>query len=47
MVHGNTVARIAEQLFISENTVRTHTKRIYTKLDVHKKQELIDLVAQF
>lgn len=47
VVHGNTVARIAEQLFISENTVRTHTKRIYTKLDVHKKQELIDLVAQF
>lgn len=47
IVRGNTVPRIAEQLFISENTVRTHTKRIYAKLDVHKKQELIDLVSRF
>lgn len=47
IVRGNTVPRIAEQLFISENTVRTHTKRIYAKLDVHKKQELIDLTDRF
>lgn len=40
----NTVARIAEMLVVSENTVRTHSKRIYTKLDIHKKQELIDLI---
>ena len=26
--------------FVSENTVRTHPKRIYVKLDVHKRQEL-------
>lgn len=43
---GHTVARIAEMLVISENTVRTHTKRIYTKLDVHKKQELVDVLEQ-
>ena len=47
VVRGNTVARIAELLFISENTVRTHTKRIYNKLGVHKKQELIELVESF
>ena len=47
IVHGYTVPRIAETLFVSENTVRTHTKRIYTKLDIHKKQELIELVEQF
>ena len=27
-----------------ENTIRTHSKRIYAKLDVHKKQELIDML---
>ena len=46
VMHGCTVGRIAELLFISENTVRTHMKRIYVKLDVHKKAELIALVEQ-
>ena len=32
---------------ISENTVRTHSKRIYAKLDVHKKQQLRDLVESY
>ncbi len=44
IVRGKTVVRIAEELVISENTVRMHSKRIYAKLDVHKKQDLIDLV---
>jgi len=44
IARGNTVAHIAELLFVSENTVRTHVKRIYAKLDVHKKQELVDLL---
>lgn len=47
IARGNTVARIAEVLVVSENTVRTHSKRIYAKLDVHKKQELRDLVETF
>lgn len=47
VVRGNTVARIAERLYISENTVRTHTKRIYGKTGVHKKQELVELVESF
>ena len=38
--------RIAEELVISENTVRMHSKRIYAKLDIHK-QDLIDLVDSF
>ena len=41
---GYTVARTAEELIVSENTIRTHSKRIYAKLDVHKKQELIDML---
>lgn len=47
IARGNTVAHIAELLFVSENTVRTHSKRIYVKLDIHKRQELIDLVESF
>lgn len=47
IARGNTVARIAEVLVVSENTVRTHSKRIYAKLNVHKKQELRDLVDTF
>lgn len=47
IARGNTVVHIAELLFVSENTVRTHSKRIYVKLDVHKRQELIDLVERF
>ena len=47
IARGNSVARIAEMLVVSENTVRTHSKRIYTKLGIHKRQELIELVAEF
>ncbi len=45
LLHGNTVPAIARKLYISENTVRSHTKNIYRKLDVHSKQELIDLLG--
>ncbi len=44
IVRGNTVARTAEIFVLSENTVRTHTKHIYTKLGVHRKQEMIDVL---
>lgn len=47
IVRGHTVKRIAEELLISENTVRTHSKRLYAKLDIHKKQELRDLVESY
>jgi DNA-binding NarL/FixJ family response regulator len=42
---GRTKAYIAETLFLTENTVRGHTKHLYTKLDVHSKQELLDLIG--
>jgi DNA-binding CsgD family transcriptional regulator/MFS family permease len=35
---------IANRLFISINTARTHTHNVYTKLNVHSRQELISLV---
>ena len=46
IARGNTVAHIAELLFVSENTVRTHAKHIYTKLDIHKRQELLDMLSE-
>ncbi|MEI2998112.1 MAG: helix-turn-helix transcriptional regulator [Senegalimassilia faecalis] len=41
IMRGNSVSSIAETLVISENTVRTHTKHIYTKLGIHKRQEML------
>ena len=40
IARGLSMAAIADALFISENTVRTHAKHIYTKLDIHSRQEL-------
>ena len=40
IARGYSGAHIAEVLVVSENTVRTHSRRIYTKLDIHKRQEL-------
>ena len=41
---GNNYKKIAEVLVISPQTVLSHTRNIYAKLNVHSKQELIDLV---
>lgn len=35
---------IAKELYISESTVRWHTKQLYAKLGIHSKRELLDLV---
>jgi DNA-binding NarL/FixJ family response regulator len=47
MARGDTIPGVAATLGLSENTVRTHIKRIYAKVDVHKKQELLDLIRSF
>lgn len=47
IVRGHTTKSIATVLRISENTVLTHRKRLYSKLDIHKKQELCDTVDAF
>ena len=46
IARGNSMAAIAERLVISENTVRTHAKHIYTKLDIHRRQELLDMLHE-
>lgn len=45
IARGRSMVAIAEDLFISENTVRTHCKHIYGKLDIHSRQELSNLVS--
>lgn len=42
LLEGRNLRHIQSALFISEGTARTHVKRIYAKLGVHSKQELID-----
>lgn len=44
MAKGRNTKFIQERLVISPNTVRSHIKHIYQKLDVHSQQELINLV---
>ena len=44
LVAGRNGPYIAEHLHVSDNTVKSHIRHIYTKLDVHNRQELLDLV---
>lgn len=42
-LRGHTFTRISDELGVTLNTVRSHTRSIYRKLDIHTKQELIML----
>ena len=46
LADNRTPQDIAEHLYISLHTVRTHTKNIYAKLGVHSRDELIALVRK-
>lgn len=46
LAKGRTIPIVARDLQIAKGTARTHAERIYRKLDVHKQQELIDLVEK-
>lgn len=43
---GRSAAFIAELIFVTTNTVRTHVKHIYEKCGIHSRQELITLIEQ-
>ena len=39
-----TLPEIAKELYIATGTLKSHTRRIYQKLDVHSRQEMMDLI---
>jgi DNA-binding CsgD family transcriptional regulator len=41
---GRSTRHIQEDLFISRGTATTHLRHIYQKLDIHDKQQLLDLI---
>ena len=43
---GRSAPYIAEMLVLSENTVKTHLRHAYAKMDVHSRQELLDLIEE-
>lgn len=45
LAHGRNGPYIQQELHLSRNTVKTHVSHIYTKLDIHSQQELIDLAT--
>ena len=47
LARGRNGKFIEEHYVVSYNTVKTHVKHIYMKLDVHSQQELIDAVEHF
>lgn len=46
-VRGRSRQRIAEALFVSPGTVNTYFYRIYQKVGVHTRQELLDRIEEF
>ena len=47
LAHGRSGAYIAQELTLSENTVKGHAKRLYAKLGVHTRQELINMAEGY
>lgn len=46
LAQGRSKTAIGKKLFLSENTVKTYVKNVYTKLDIHTKQELLDRIEE-
>lgn len=44
---GRPKRKIASELFISKNTVREYSRRLYKKLRIHSKEELVDLFETY
>ena len=45
LCNGRSAPHIAKSLYISTSTVNMHVRKIYQKMEIHSKQELLDLVA--
>ena len=46
MAKGRNSVFLQEHFVVSKNTIKTHIKHIYRKLDVHSQQEVIDLIER-
>lgn len=46
IAQGRDSAHIEQKLFLSRSTVQTHRMHIYQKLDIHSRQELLDVIEQ-
>ena len=46
LARGRSLQAIADSLNVAYSTVKTHTDRIYAKMGVHSRQELIILLEQ-
>lgn len=44
LARGSSLAKVQEELFISQGTAITHRNSIYRKLDIHSRQELLDRI---
>lgn len=46
LARGRSVPLISQELYLSQNTIKTYISRVYAKLDVHSRAELIALVER-
>jgi LuxR family maltose regulon positive regulatory protein len=46
LIRGATSQEIAERLFVSLSTIKTHTKNIYAKLGVNKRLQAVELLMK-
>lgn len=44
LAHGRSKTSISKELFISENTVKSYTRNVYSKLNIHSKQQLLNIL---
>lgn len=46
LARGRNAGHIGKQLYIATNTVKTHSQRIYRKMEINSQQQLIDMVEE-
>lgn len=46
LARGHTASRIGEKLYISTNTVKSHTYNLYHKMGIRSKQDLLNLLEE-
>ena len=44
LAQHKTISDIENELIVANGTVKAHIRHIYQKLDIHSRQEIIDLI---